>query len=421
MIILRKLGKPDPCRVIISDSLTGTADGSNQKFYVSYEYAPDHIEIIYNGQVLTSPSDFTETGLKEITFVYLKPTDITALTANYETGDCDGIVPTFLRLEDTPANYVSQANKIVVVKADETGLTFIDQAEGLTNFIELTDTPTTYSGFENHYVKVNQDGSALNFVLPEGEVQEGIENIPNGVSSTAVSFDHRFDSDLYVLTVSMENKVDSEPSVYPTLIKDKTDTGFTVDFSGDTDSSNYYLNWRATLSGTGTVGGSGAGIYELSDDLSPELGGDLDVGDNLIILDTSPNGQSIHGYDVGASGDASEMYVSDNPTGYACPLYMKSDGTWATCCAASGTHHMPCAAMALEEDDGAIKKILWKGNIRKGGWSWTPGQTMFVSTIKGAITNVEPNGGSWVQPIGIAISSDTIRFDPGFYPGYIKS
>lgn len=403
----------------MADQLAGLTDGDNQLFTVTYEYSPGKIEVIYNGQVLTSPTDFEETGPEEITFTYLKPTDSTVLRANYQVGDCDGGPAgpyTFQELEDTPTTYSGQAGKTVVVSENEQGLTFITSS-GITNFVALTDTPTTYSGFENYYVKVNATGDGLDFVLPSGDTQEGITSIPTGVVSTAITFNHAFDNENYVLTVSLENKVDSEPAVYPILVKGKTTTGFTVEFSGDIDSDNYYLNWRATLPGSSSTGSGGSGLTELSDDPTPELGGHLVVGDNLVMLDTSPDGQSIHGYEIGSSGEGSEMYVSDNPTGFACPLYMKSDGTWAAACAASGIHHMPCAALALEEDDGGTKKILWKGNIRKGNWSWVPGKTIYVSTVEGALTDVEPNGGSWPQPIGLAISSDTIRFDPAFNPG----
>jgi hypothetical protein len=106
------------------------------------------------------------------------------------------------------------------------------------------------------------------------------------------------------------------------------------------------------------------------------------------------------------------MYVSDNPTGFACPLYIKTDGTFAAACAASGIYHMPCMALALEEDDGGIKKIFWDGIIRKGTWNFTPGQKIYVSTVEGAITNVKPNGGSWPQLIGVAITTDSFKFNP---------
>jgi hypothetical protein len=322
-----------------------------------------------------------------------------------------------LDLDDTPTSYYSQAGKIVSVNESETGLSFIDFEPGLTNFISLTDTPTTYSGFENHFIKVNDSGDGIEFVSSlGGDTQEGIYPVSSGVYSTTVAFDTSFTNDQYVLTVGLENSIDPEPSIFPTLIRDKSTTGFTVDFSGDIDSDNYYLNWRATLSG-GAGSGGGSGINEVSEDLSPSLGGDLEVGSNLVMLDPSPSNTTISGgYARGYSGEASEMFVADNSPpsgdGFATPLYMMSNGKFGTCTAASGTTQMPCMAMALESGDGGVKKIFWKGLIRKGEWSWTPNDPIYVSTIEGAITNVKPNSGAWAQSIGRAIASDTIRFDP---------
>ena len=380
----------------MADELIGLADGVNQTFAVSYEYTPGKIEIMYNGQLLTSPYDFDEYGAdeptasglepNEIRFIYLKPTDLTVLRANYQVGNCaDGSY-------DGPGGV-------------------IPGEPGATNFIELTDTPTTYSGFENYYLKVNSAGTGIEFALPSGDTDEGIEAIPTGVTSVDITFTEAFDNDNYILTVSLENKIDAEPSVYPALIKNKTTTGFTVEFSGDIDTGNYFLNWRATLPGSGGMGSFG--ISAVSEDSSPELGGHLDVGDHLIMLDPSPNGLSSHGNQVGYSGEASEMYVSDNAgVPFACPLYMKTDGTWAACTAVSGTTQMPCMALSLEEDEGAAKKVFWRGNIKNSAWNFTPGQPIYVSTVEGAITKVKPNGGSWVQVIGRAIAIDTFRFEP---------
>ncbi|RLA03963.1 MAG: hypothetical protein DRQ47_04195 [Gammaproteobacteria bacterium] len=389
MIILRKLGTQQGsyCRVILSDDLVGTVDGVNQVFTVSHDYVPGRIEIIYNGQVLTSPLDFEETGSNEITFVYLRPVAATVLKANYEI--------------EGPGNFGT--------------------------FLDLDDTPFSYAGHEGEYVRVNQAGDALEFLPAIGSTQEGVATIASGVSSTVVTFETPFDNSDYVLVTDLENAVDACPSLYPTIITAKTTTGFEVDFAGTIDSANYSLNWQATTSGgnmggSGTISGSTYYTLDLVEDTTPELGGDLQVGSNAIMLDTTPSGNYIHGYVIGWSGEASEdMYVQKNDTGFGCPLYMRSDGKWFQCTAASGTTQMPCTALALDEGTGANKKIIWKGIVRKGAWSWTPGDMIYVSTVAGALTNTPTNSGAWEQPVGLAIKPDTIRFDPGFYPGYINS
>ncbi len=75
---------------------------------------------------------------------------------------------------------------------------------------------------------------------------------------------------------------------------------------------------------------------------------------------------------------------------------------------------MPCLALALETGTGS-KLILWRGIIRKGTWPWSPGDIIYVSTVEGALTNVEPTAeGTWSQAVGVMIGSDTMRFDPAF-------
>jgi hypothetical protein len=99
---------------------------------------------------------------------------------------------------------------------------------------------------------------------------------------------------------------------------------------------------------------------------------------------------------------------------------MKSNGHWEQCTAASGSLRMPCGAMALETGTG-VKKILWKGIVKNGSWSWTPGQVIYASTVDGTLTSSKPTAsGSWAQSLGLAIASDIIRFDPGFNPGTIN-
>lgn len=250
-----------------------------------------------------------------------------------------------------------------------------------------------------------------------GENKSGKEQLNIGDSSTNISFASPFSASDYVLVISVENEVDYPPSEYAATITETTVSGFKVNYSGDIDSSNYYLNWYATLSG-GLANTDG--ISSVYSDKSPELGGNLDLGEHNIVLNTTPSGAVRHGYIVGESGEISKMNVDWNDNGLGTPLHMKSNGHWEQCTAASGSTRMPCGALALEEGVG-FKKILWKGIARKGSWGWTPGDVIYVSTVDGALTSSNPTvSGSWVQAIGLAIASDVIKFDPGFNPGIIN-
>jgi len=248
-----------------------------------------------------------------------------------------------------------------------------------------------------------------------GNNKSGMYSLSYGEVGATIVFPAPFIDSNYKLFYSLENSIDSPASEYAITTITKTASGFSVHFSGEIDSNSYVLNWFATTSGIGSY----TGITEVHDDSSPALGGDLYINSYGLEMDTTPSGNVIHGYTIGYSGEISRMYVDLNDTGVGCPLHMKSNGHWEQCSAASGTARMPCSALALEEDTG-LKKILWRGIVRKGAWSWTPGSIIYVSTVDGALSSAAPTiSGSWQQPIGIAIASDSIRFDPGFYPGFI--
>jgi len=242
-----------------------------------------------------------------------------------------------------------------------------------------------------------------------GTNKSGKEPISLNDIETSVSFVSPFTADDYALVVSLENEIDSPASEYGMTITETTVNGFKVHYSGNIDSNNYFLNWYATSSGLH----GGNYLEAVIDDESPELGGDLDLGNHSIELNTTPSGLVVSGFTVGWSGEISTMIVDLNdPVGGVTPLYMKSNGHWAQTTAASGSTSFPCTALALEAGTG-IKKILWKGIVKKGIWSWTPGNIIYLSTVDGALSNTAPtNTGEIVQAVGVAIASDVIRFDP---------
>jgi hypothetical protein len=71
----------------------------------------------------------------------------------------------FTGLTDAPASYSGQANKVVKVKADETGLEFSPDAAP-TVFTGLTDAPASYSGQAGKVPKVNVGETGLEFGDP---------------------------------------------------------------------------------------------------------------------------------------------------------------------------------------------------------------------------------------------------------------
>lgn len=292
---------------------------------------------------------------------------------------------------------------------DHSQYVLTDGSRGFTSTISGVDPSLSYHLSTKNYV----DSNIFDLL---GRNKSGKEQLSLGDSSTTVIFNTSFSSNDYALLISIENQADSPASEYAITITNKTVSGFTVNYSGDIDSDNYYLNWIATLSGSFSGGDYLTSIVE---DTSPQLGGNLDLDDYSVVLNTTPSGNYIHGYTVGWSGEISPMRLDDN-NGFSSPLYVKSNGHMALCTAASGTTQMPCIAVSLEEGTGT-KKVLWGGIVRKGSWSWTPGDVIYVSTVEGALTNVKPSqGGSWQQSVGLAIAADTIKFNPGYNPGNIE-
>jgi methionine-rich copper-binding protein CopC len=83
---------------------------------------------------------------------------------------------------------------------------------------------------------------------------EKIENLAIDSTSITVLFDGPLASDQYILNVNLYNEIDR--SMYGIIVTEKSEYGFTVQFSSPLDSINYKLSWsvntEATLSGTYT-------------------------------------------------------------------------------------------------------------------------------------------------------------------------
>lgn len=84
---------------------------------------------------------------------------------------------TFLGLTDTPSTYTGQANKVVSVKGDQTGLEFTTPN---TSFLGLTDVPDSYTGQANKLVTVKSDVSGVEFTTPPASELLANKNQPNG-------------------------------------------------------------------------------------------------------------------------------------------------------------------------------------------------------------------------------------------------
>lgn len=78
--------------------------------------------------------------------------------------------------------------------------------------------------------------------LDDKHLITGRESLSNAVSGATVTISGPTTT-TYAIQVTLENTTDANPSQYAMTVVDKQTTSFSVEFSGDTDSANYVLNW----------------------------------------------------------------------------------------------------------------------------------------------------------------------------------
>lgn len=177
--------------------------------------------------------------------------------------------------------------------------------------------------------------------------------------------------------------------------------------TGNVPTNTTYWQLLANKGDTGDTGPSG--LSELSADTSPQLGGDLDLNDNNILLKNEPTADST------ASGLIISVTVDTNAQGIGAPLFVAADGHFDTA-DADATATAPSVVIALEVGTG-LKKVLVHGVVRNDSWNWTtgPGEAsiIYLSTSVGELTQTKPTGtDDVVQPVGWAISDDCMYFSP---------
>ncbi len=82
MIVLVK--RKQATNIVLAAQLAGTLNKTNKVFNTPTDYKPGKISLLCNGQALSSPEDFTETGANEVTFVHFAPLSDYILRATYE-------------------------------------------------------------------------------------------------------------------------------------------------------------------------------------------------------------------------------------------------------------------------------------------------------------------------------------------------
>lgn len=158
-------------------------------------------------------------------------------------------------------------------------------------------------------------------------------------------------------------------------------------------------------------------IANVSEDTTPHLGGDLDLADYDILVDTSPDANVTSSGIKGTFTNGNSGSVS---FGDVC--YMAADGHLEFA-DADATATMPALYMALGTIAAAASgEWLIMGISRHDDWAWTVGAgtsgLIYVSTTGttgNTLTQTAPSGsGDQVQIVGHAISADVMMFNPDY-------
>ena len=123
---------------------------------------------------------------------------------------------------------------------------------------------------------------------PEGLVGPGFEGrfqLANGATYAVVEYPVTLSGSSltasgidYTVVVSMYNEVDADPSIYSWVITDRTNDNFTIEFSGDIDSDNYWIHYIVG-SLAGLQGPPGSSIAKWYDGDGSPIAGFGDYGD----------------------------------------------------------------------------------------------------------------------------------------------
>ena len=149
-------------------------------------------------------------------------------------------------------------------------------------------------------------------------------------------------------------------------------------------------------------------IASVSADTTPQLGGDLDVNGNDILFAAEPTNNTSTGIKIRMTTSGLAGVTRGNVcylTG-ANPLHADADSA----------SNMPGIFLALETLGTSTEgDFLLYGTFTNTSWAWTAGDVLYVSNTAGSMTHTPPSGtGDVVQAVGVAITADTILFNPSY-------
>lgn len=154
-------------------------------------------------------------------------------------------------------------------------------------------------------------------------------------------------------------------------------------------------------------------LQNVSEDTTPQLGGDLDLVDKEIQFTAVPAtdhtavGPTTNIIAAGEIIAAMELCYLDETAGE----WLLADASVASSAEAAG---MLAIALEAKTDGQAMNVTLSGCMVRDDTWAWTIGQKLYVGETPGAITATAPSTtGDTVRIIGYALTVDVLMFNPG--------
>jgi hypothetical protein len=204
-------------------------DGGNASYYHIHDdryYTESEITVISGDIVNQIPTD------------YVSDSEMTVISGDIMQNVSDNYISNseMTTISGDIINYLTGSG--IIDHGDLTGLSDDDHPQYI-----LVDGSRGFTSTVSGVYPIQDYHLATKAYVDEGGIdRHGRQSIANGASYVDVSFTSLGHTN-YTINATLQNTVDSPPSIYAFIVSATTTSGFRVTLMGDTDSSNYILNW----------------------------------------------------------------------------------------------------------------------------------------------------------------------------------
>lgn len=171
--------------------------------------------------------------------------------------------------------------------------------------------------------------------------------------------------------------------------------------------SGSWINQTGSEAGLATTQDLGSYLQNISEDTTPQLGGNLDMNEKYIIFSDSLSADDTATGFVGSFTAGANVAFGDL-------CYLNSAGKMAKTDAdaeATSKGLLGVALGTINTDNQGY--FLLRGFLRDDSYDWSIGSDLYISTTEGQITETAPNGvGDIVRIVGQGYTADILYFNP---------